>query len=60
VRRPGIGRAIARLYASQVARIVDCRCDATGDEGGMPTIDLIAEEDGNASIFPPCLGSERG
>jgi NAD(P)-dependent dehydrogenase (short-subunit alcohol dehydrogenase family) len=48
----GIGRAIARLFASQGARIVVADVTQQVIEGGMPTIDVIAEEGGKAVYIP--------
>jgi len=48
----GIGRAIARLFASQGARIVVADVTQQVIEGGMPTIDVIAEEGGKAVYLP--------
>src|SRR3979411_3174830 len=44
----GIGRAIARLFGSQGARIVVAEFTQQVIEGGMPTIDMIAAEGGKA------------
>src|ERR1700738_2283183 len=47
-----IGRAIARLFASQGARIVVADVTQHLIEGGMPTIDVIAAEGGKAIYLP--------
>src|ERR1700704_6239885 len=44
----GIGRAIARLFASQGARVVVADVTQQVIEGGMPTIDMLAAEGGKA------------
>jgi NAD(P)-dependent dehydrogenase (short-subunit alcohol dehydrogenase family) len=55
----GIGRAIARLFASHGARVVIA--DVTQDvvEGGVPTVDMIAAEGGKA-VYLPTDVSQRG
>ena len=55
----GIGRAIARLFASHGARVVIA--DVTQDvvEGGVPTVDMIAAEGGKA-VYLQTDVSQRG
>src|SRR5260370_13814780 len=48
----GIGRAIARLFASDGARIVVADVTQEVIEGGRPTIDVIAGEGGKAIYLP--------
>src|SRR6202165_1927483 len=48
----GIGRAIARLFASQRARMVVADVTQQVIDGGMPTIDVISAEGGNAIYLP--------
>lgn len=48
----GIGRAIARLFASHGARIVVADLTQKVIEGGTPTLDVIAVEGGNAIYLP--------
>jgi NAD(P)-dependent dehydrogenase (short-subunit alcohol dehydrogenase family) len=48
----GIGRAIARLFASEGARTVVADVTQQVIEGGVPTIDVIAAEGGNAIYLP--------
>jgi len=48
----GIGRAIARLFACEGARIVVADVTQQVIEGGMPTIDMIAAEGGKAVYLP--------
>src|SRR6202171_6681623 len=50
--RSGIGRAIARLFASQGARVVVADVTQQVIEGGAPTIDVIAAEGGKAVYLP--------
>jgi NAD(P)-dependent dehydrogenase (short-subunit alcohol dehydrogenase family) len=44
----GIGRAIARLFASQGARVVIADVTQQVIEGGIPTVDMIAADGGKA------------
>ena len=48
----GIGRAIARLFASQGAQTVVADVTQEVIEGGMPTIDVIAAQGGKAVYLP--------
>jgi len=48
----GIGRAIARLFASEGARMVVADVTQQVIEGGMPTVDVIAAEGGKAIYLP--------
>jgi glucose 1-dehydrogenase len=49
----GIGRAIARLFAAEGARVVVGDLNETPLEGGRPTVELIAEAGGEA-VFRRC------
>ncbi len=48
----GIGRAIARLFASEGARVVIADVTQEVIEGGAPTVDVIAAEGGEAIYLP--------
>jgi NAD(P)-dependent dehydrogenase (short-subunit alcohol dehydrogenase family) len=48
----GIGRAIARLFAAEDARVVIADVTQQVIEGGAPTIDVIAAEGGKAVYLP--------
>src|SRR4030088_3204549 len=48
----GIGRAIARLFAAEGARVVIADVTQQVIEGGAPTIDVIAAEGGKAVYLP--------
>jgi NAD(P)-dependent dehydrogenase (short-subunit alcohol dehydrogenase family) len=48
----GIGRAIARLFASQGARIVVADVTQQVIEGGAPTVEAISAEGGEAIYLP--------
>jgi NAD(P)-dependent dehydrogenase (short-subunit alcohol dehydrogenase family) len=48
----GIGRAIARLFASQGARVVIADVTQEVIEGGIPTVDMIAADGGKAVYLP--------
>jgi NAD(P)-dependent dehydrogenase (short-subunit alcohol dehydrogenase family) len=47
----GIGRAIARRFASQGATVIVADLTETVIEGGEPTVDLIRADGGNAHFF---------
>ncbi|TDT89543.1 NAD(P)-dependent dehydrogenase (short-subunit alcohol dehydrogenase family) [Azorhizobium sp. AG788] len=49
----GIGRAISRLFAAHGARVIVADVTQTVIEGGMPTVELIAAEGGQA-LFQGC------
>jgi NAD(P)-dependent dehydrogenase (short-subunit alcohol dehydrogenase family) len=48
----GIGRAVARLFASQGARAVSADVTQEVIEGGIPTVDMIAADGGKAVYLP--------
>jgi NAD(P)-dependent dehydrogenase (short-subunit alcohol dehydrogenase family) len=54
----GIGRAIARLFASHGAQVVIADVTQEVIEGGIPTCDVIASEGGKA-VFLPTDVSQR-
>src|SRR3977135_581687 len=49
----GIGRAIARLFAAEGARVVIADVTQQVIEGGAPTVDVIAAGGGKAGYLPP-------
>jgi NAD(P)-dependent dehydrogenase (short-subunit alcohol dehydrogenase family) len=54
----GIGRAIARLFASHGAHVVIADVTQQAIEGGIPTLEVIASEGGKA-VFLPTDVSQR-
>ena len=54
----GIGRAIARRFAAEGARVVIADITQDPKEGGAPTLDLI-EQDGGKADFIETLGQEK-